>query len=127
MTFYRLHSAATPEFSPENAWSAAWGETFVDVSTYECRSCNGSGEFLGEQCSDCDGEGTIDADRGYSCCDSAAELLAYFGGHYPADDTDPVVVFDGQHVSTGLDGESLAVPTAIVRWTTIGQLREENA
>lgn len=128
MTFYRLHADTAPEFSAENAWSAAWGETFsTDGARYECRSCDGAGEFLGEKCNDCGGEGWIDAEAGYSCCESAAELLAYFDQHCPADDTDPVVVFDGEIVGTGLDGEPLVIPTTVIRWTTVGQLRKESA
>jgi hypothetical protein len=125
MTFFRMHRSDAPEFTADNAYSAAWGETFTSVSQYECRSCDGTGEFLGDPCTDCDGEGVIDADRGYSCCESADELLAYFGQHCPADDADPVVEFDGVRVGTGLDGEPLAVPAEVVRWTTIGQLRAE--
>jgi hypothetical protein len=124
MTYYRLHCSDAPEFSADNAWSAAWGEAFTaDGSQYECRACDGTGEFLDDRCPDCSGEGVIDADRGYSCCGSASELVEYFDWHCPADDSDPVVEFDGEHVGNGLDGEPLVVPTAVVRWTTIGQLR----
>lgn len=128
MTFYRLHRSEVPEFSADNAWSAPWGETFLaEGAQYECRACNGSGEFLGDRCPDCDGNGVLDADRGYSCFDSAAELLAYFGQHYPAEVGDPVVVFEGVYVGTGFDGELLAIPTKVVRWTTFGELREERS
>jgi hypothetical protein len=125
MTYYRLHRSDAPAFHADNAWSAPWGEVFVDASTYECRACDGAGEVFGEVCEDCDGECVLDADRGYSCCDSASELLAYFGGHCPADDADPVVVFEGARVGAGLDGEPLVVPSTVIRWTTIGQLRRE--
>jgi hypothetical protein len=127
MTYYRLHRSDALEFSASNAWSAAWGETFVSPGRYECRACDGTGEFLGEQCQDCAGEGVVDADPGYSCCDSAAELVEYFDQHCPADDSDPVVEFDGEYAGQGCDGEPLVVPTAVVRWTTFSKLREESS
>lgn len=128
MTYYRLHRSDAPEFSADNAWSAAWGETFsADGTRYECRSCDATGTIDGETCRDCNGDGWIDTERGYSCTDSASELIEYFDRHCPADDTDPVVEFDGEYAGSGLDGEPLVIPTAIVRWTTIGQLRKEIA
>lgn len=125
--FYRLHSASAPEFSADNAFSAPWGETFSDDgSTYECRTCDGTGEdYFGDRCTDCDGTGHIDCDPGYSCCHTAAELLAYFGQHCPADDRDLVVVFEGTQIGNGVDGEPLVIPTHVVRWTTFGEIRKE--
>ena len=125
-TYYRLHRADAPEFSPENAWSAPWGETFsADGDQYECRTCDATGEAYGEPCPDGCDEGWIDCQPGYSALDTAEDLLAYFGGHCPADDDDPVVIFEGQYAGQGLDGEPLAVPGATLRWTTIGELRAE--
>jgi hypothetical protein len=125
-TFYRLHRADTPEFSTGNAWSGPWGETFsADGSRYECRTCDGTGEVFGEQCTDCDGEGWIDCDPGYSCCHTADDLLDYFGQHCPAAADDPIVVFEGQQIGTGFDGEPLAIPTGSIHWITIAQLRRE--
>ena len=128
-TFYRMHQPDAPEFSAEHAWSAQWGVTWAsDGSRYECTRCDGTGRDLtdqDEECPSCDGEGWLDADRGYSCCYSAEELLAYMDRHGVVGDDDPVVVFEGQRVGTGGDGEPLAVPTGHVRWTTIGALRAE--
>ena len=127
-TFYRLHHAAAPEFCAENAWSAQWGVTWAsDGARYECTRCDGTGQDLtdpGEECPACD-EGWQDADYGYSCCASAEELLSYMDAHGIVGDDDPVVIFEGQRVGTGGDGEPLAVPTGQVRWTTIGALRAE--
>lgn len=128
-TYYRLHRTDAPTFSADNAWSAPWGEAFgVDGDRYECRSCDGSGsDVFGEHCGYCDGEGWFDCAEGYSCCESAEDLLAYFDRHCPANYDDPVVVFEGDYCGQGCDGEPLVVPTAIVWWTTIGQLRVELA
>lgn len=125
-TFYRLHRVDAPTFSADNAYSAAWGETFAESGDrYECRTCDATGTWEGETCPDCDGEGMLDADPGYSCCETAEDLLAYFDQHSTADADDPVVVFDGQQVGAGIDGEPLAIPTSVIRWTTIGTLRKE--
>jgi hypothetical protein len=127
-TYYRLHRADALTFDAGNAWSAAWGETFsVNGAAYECRTCDATGEAFGEPCRDCD-NGWIDAEPGYSCCSSATELLTYFSEHVGgALDAEPVVVFEGQRVGSGLDGEPLVIPTTVVRWTTIGQIRTELA
>jgi len=127
-TFYRMHQPGAPEFCAENAWSAQWGVAWdPSGSRYECTWCDGTGrDFFdpGEECPACD-EGWQDADYGYSCCDTAEELLSYMDAHGVVTDDDPVVIFEGVRVGTGGDGEPLAVPTGQVRWTTIGALRAE--
>lgn len=121
--FYRLHREEAPAFCAENAYSAAWGQAFsADGRRYECPVCDGSGE----SCWNCNGEGWFECEYGYSCCTEAAELLEYFDRHCPPDDSDPVVVFEGVRVGSGLDGEPLAVPERIIEWTTIGVLRQRN-
>lgn len=123
-TFYRVHWTGSPEFSTTNAWSALWGaERSEDGSQTRCRECDGTGTAFGENCGTCDGEGWEDCLPGYSCCDTAAELLAYFTRHGEPDPTEPVVIFDGVRVGTGFDGEPLATPTGDARWTTYGALR----
>lgn len=108
--FYRYHWGDCPEFSAENAWSALWGLTrSEDGSRTECPSCDGQG------CEDCGGEGWVDALRGYSACESAEELLAYFAKRGAPDDAGNVFVFEGVRVGNGFDGEALVVPTTIVR------------
>lgn len=131
-TFYRLHGTWAPAFSADNAYSALWGVTFSeDGARYACVPCDGTTKDpWGHRCEWCEDteDGWYDADRGYSACDSAEELVRYFGQHaeYLSDD-EPVVEFTGDVVGTGCDGEPLIVPTAVVRWTTLGQLRAELA
>lgn len=86
--FYRVHWDGCPEFSAENAESALWGADREDAL------------------------------YGYSCCYSAEDLIAYFARHGEPLGDDTVVVFEGQRVGTGFDGEPLAVPTGAVRHTT---------
>lgn len=126
-TWFRYHRPDAPEFSAENAYSAGWGETFTSPSTYECGNCDGTGEWFGEHCSGCGGEGEIEADPGYSCCRSAEDLVAYFSRHYPLDSDDRIVEFEGIQVGHGGDGEPLVVPIRVVRWSTYGQVRRETS
>ena len=86
-----------------------------DDDGYPCRRCGGSGEDV--ECHDCDGEGNRDCDPGYSCCWSPVELVDYFQRHAggaPDDSHGEVVVFEGEHVGQGDDGEPLAIPTRVV-------------
>lgn len=125
-TFFRVHTTALP-FSAENAWSGLWGADFSeDGSQSRCCHCDGSGEAFGEECKNCNGEGWEDCLQGYSCCDSAEELLEYFQKHGHTNDDTPVVIFEGEYVGNGFDGEPLAVPTKVVRWTTFGELENES-
>lgn len=90
-----------------------------DDDGYTCRRCGGTGEDT--ECHDCDGGGWAACDRGYSCTRSAEELADYFQQHAggaPADDHGHVVVFEGEHVGDGCDGEPLAVPTRVVETLT---------
>lgn len=126
-TFYRLHSnPAAPCFCAEHAYSGLWGgEWSEDGSQARCRECDG-GALLGtiiDDCGSCDGTGWEDAQYGYSCCTSANDLIAYMDEHGNPADTDPVVIFEGEQVGTGFDGEPLAIPTGHIRWTTYGALR----
>ena len=122
-TYYRLHREDAPTFTADNAWSAVWGETYNAAGDrYECSNCDATGIAYGEPCGDCN-NGWIDCQPGYSACHSAAELLEYFDQHCKADDIDPVVIFDGEHVGNGCDGEPLVIPINVIRWTTIGALR----
>jgi hypothetical protein len=142
---YRWHRNDIPTLTPDNAYSAPWGVTFAaDGTTYTCVTCDGTGhdttdpacghchgdgcaacDHTGHDtaCGTCDGQGVIDCERGYSACDSPAELINYF-----ADRLDPgtldrdgtVVVFEGEYVGDGLDDEPLIVPTrtvATMSWT----------
>jgi hypothetical protein len=137
-TFYRVHVAGRDAVGPlafhaDNAFSALWGSNFVpgDASRATCSVCGGDGQCTycyGDgadcgQCSDgtcrtCAGCGIEDLPRGYSCCDTAEDLRAYFAEHGTPASTDDVVVFEGRRVGTGFDGEPLAVPTGDARWMT---------
>ncbi len=125
--YYRIHNNPNaPTFSADHAYSGLWGSEFsADGSQTECHDCSDSDGSRAE-CRTCDGTGWEDAPYGYSCCESATDLLAYFspsrGG---TGDSDPVVIFEGERVGTGFDGEPLAIPTGTVRWTTIAALRTE--
>lgn len=106
--FFRWHQDVdAPCFCAHHAWSAPWGSEFsADGTTYRCPACD---------------EGWVDCDRGYSSVRSAEELADYFQEHAkgaPADDHGHVVVFEGEHVGDGCDGEPLAVPTRIVERLT---------
>lgn len=123
-TFYRVHWEGSPEFSATNAWSALWGRTrSEDGSQTECPVCDGTGKVGGYECDNGCDEGWEDCMQGYSCCDSADELLAYFARHGEPTPDEPVVIFEGVRVGNGPDGEPLAIPTGGVRWTTYGALR----
>lgn len=142
--FYRFHQNAAPCFCADHAWSAPWGSAFTpDGSQYECPSCDGTGDNhidpacrhcdgtgedtttcyhcdgTGEDtdCRDCDGTGLMDANPGYSCCWSPEDLQTYFEVHAcgaPGDHHGEVIVFEGEHVGQGDDGEPLAIPTRVV-------------
>jgi hypothetical protein len=129
-TFYRVQWPNSPEFSADNAWSALWGSIrSADGSRTECSECDGTGttHYAGEEpCTSCDGEGWEDALYGYSCCWSAEDLIAYFASRGEPCDTDAVIVFAGQQVGNGFDGEPLAVPEAITAQMTWAEFKEAN-
>jgi hypothetical protein len=109
--FYRWQRTDLPEFSADHAYSGIWGyRTYsADGSQAECLSCDGTGEWCGETCPDCSGEGWEDQDYGYSCCWSAQDLVAYFRQHLlsGADDTPgegEVIVLAGEQTGNGCDG-----------------------
>ena len=57
------------------------------------------------------------ANPGYSCCWSPEDLRSYFEVHAcgaPGDHHGEVIVFEGEHVGQGDDGEPLAIPTRVV-------------
>lgn len=137
-TFYRVHCTTLPAFSAENAWSSLAGidRKPDDPSKSECQWCDGGeGEWtecrrcegLGcdhcdhqggtTECTRCEGTGWEDCIRGYSCCASPEELIAYFSesgraGMVHADE--PVVVFEGWQADTGFDDEPTAVPEHVI-------------
>jgi len=122
-TFYRVHWADAPAFSPENAWSALWGSVRSNDGTQtECHDCAGTGREgaaeYGDPCTTCDGTGWEDALEGYSCCDTATDLVEYMRQHGVMADDDRVIIFEGRRVGTGFDGEPLAVPARIIEETT---------
>jgi len=145
-TFYRLHNDhnGTRPLTADNAWSAPWGSEFAaDGSAYTCIACDGSGQGpeevhescdgagcdhcdngLYSDCGDCEGEGTIDCERGYSCCEDARSLVAYFAQQHVTvtDGMGQVLVFEGEYSGNGDDGEALAVPARVVETLTWSEL-----
>lgn len=149
-TFYRFHWADCPTFSAENAWSAQWGaQRTPDGMQIVCVACDGTGEGTRDcprcngphndyedrfsctrcdgtgdvnECLSCEGEGTIDCERGYSCETSPEALVRYFNdlarSGLADDDAGKVIIFEGDHYDTGLDGEPTAVPTRILETLT---------
>lgn len=114
-TFYRVHTAGTPVFHADNAWSGLWGSEWSgDGRQTRCHACDGTGrQLFDEQCDVCDGDGWEDAAFGYSSCRTAADLIAYFAER--GEPTDGVViVYEGRHVGNGFDGEPLSVPDRII-------------
>ena len=119
--FYRVHPSDCPPFHATNAWSALWGSTrSEDGSQVECPACDGTSEDLGEPCLDCD-DGWIDCVPGYSCCDTAQELIDYFTERSEPTADDAVIVFEGRQVDTGFDGEPTAVPHHVIETLTWDQ------
>lgn len=96
-SFYRVHRAELPELCAANAYSAEWGSCFVSPSEMRCGMCGGDGTFDdGSKCQACDGTGTEEAIRGYSCCESLEQLAAYFATHAGAVDASMVEVYEFQ-------------------------------
>src|SRR5690606_24281624 len=115
-------------------------EFTTDGTAYACVACDGTGQSPEEvhescdgagcdhcdngiysECGDCEGEGTVDCDRGYSCTWSAADLITYIRDHQAGDPEDThgtVYVFEGERHGDGCDGEPLAVPTKIIETLT---------
>lgn len=119
-TFYRVHWDDCPPLTPDNAWSALWGaDRSPDGSQTECRTCDTTGTLDGETCTDCNGQGWEDCVPGYSSAATPEQLIAYFtrSGMEPTA-TDTVIIFDGQQVDTGFDGEPTTVPDTIIETLT---------
>ncbi len=146
--YFRLHSNPdAPCFCAEHAWSGLWGTEFTpDGAQVACGQCQGTGTadvqecarcahqwdcdirqckggvILGEECHTCDGTGWVDAQRGYSCCSSAEELVAYMNVHGAVGADDLVIIFEGKWVGIGFDGEDRVIPTKILGTTTWREL-----
>lgn len=142
-TYWWWHQSDAPSFDADHAWSATGGSQFTaDGSTYMCAACEATGEaetpicpcfdedYAGcarcergtiTECPDCDGEDTIKCDRGYSCCHSAASLVAYFTSKFMPPqllEEGTVYFFEGE----GIEGEPLAVPTRVLETLTWAEL-----
>jgi len=117
--FYRVHSTEYP-FDAEHAWSSSPGlARSEDGSQYECE-CTITGTGW-EGCEECDGTGWASSSRGYSCCWDAEDLLRYFEDHLAVSDSDRVILFTGEHVGTGPDGEPLVIPMQVISTMTWDQ------
>jgi len=131
--FYRVHDD-TYEFSAENAWSSQAGVPLIAPDRDQCIGCEGVGTDPNEwdeagdcpaQCGSCGGEGSFQRDRGYSCCASPEDLIAYLSGHMGAAPGDTVIIFEGEQVGSCPDGMPLAVPARVVATTTWGEFTKE--
>ena len=127
--YYRVHSMSVP-FDAEHAWSYMVGPLDGQVGVEECHTCWGKGEAEGPDgfgtCWKCGGECTVEADRGYSCWASAAEMIEY-GNDRLDTSTTRVMEFEGEQVGTGSDDEPLVVPSRVVRVMTWAEFTAENA
>ncbi|MFA6691468.1 MAG: hypothetical protein WCR98_05760 [Saccharofermentanales bacterium] len=120
--YYRVHRTDCPvPFDAEHAYSTPWGWQPGDTVTRQCNCgywdkcprCQGTGEYTEE----------IDLVRGFSCCESAEELIDYFEARGGCDDNQPVAIFEGDFTDSGSDNEPCVVPTKIVEWTTYAGLK----
>ena len=101
-----------------------WIGPRADQRPTTCPACKGRRTAA---CGECGGKGAISdrVRRGYSAFTSADELVQYMDSMLAADASDPVVVFSGQQIGEGHDGEPLVLPDMqVVRWTTYGKLKK---
>lgn len=84
--FFRVHWSDCPAFSAENAESAAWGMHGDDESVHS---------------------------RGYSCFANPGRLVQYFSARGGAKG-EQVIVFAGDYIACGDDGEDLAIPGHVI-------------
>ena len=145
--YWRWHQHEAPPFSADNAWSATWGSEFTpDGDRYRppaglydlCEPCQDETGSCGHddegECEHCECPGWASCDRGYSCCDSAEELIAYFAARYVTAeemDRDGVVyAFEGDVHGAGIEGEPLVEPTRVLKtltWTELVEQAKESA
>lgn len=147
--YYRCHLSSLP-FSPENAYSSPWGTgedgtcgVCQGVGKVEkpyqdtCWECGGAGEGCGcdhgimtyyreVPCPYCQGTGKAKRLRGYSCFKSPEALSNYFFLRGGMSDNATVVIFTGEQVGVGPDGEPLVVPKTFPRprFITWGQMQD---
>lgn len=125
-TYYRIHWAQCPPMSADHAWSyLGAGPLAGDLSRYECPACDGNGtDRFSEDgsCGSCGGEGSREADRGYSAVTTPADLLdcARQFGAEPGEG-DRVITFEGDLAGWGVDGEPLVIPSRIISQVTWDQ------
>ncbi|MEV6081099.1 hypothetical protein AB0L80_39315 [Streptomyces sp. NPDC052069] len=149
-TFYRVHWSNLLPFNAEHAWSSLTGVPRSEdgtksecpacdctgenwdpcptcngkfPATDECERCDGTG--LTAECQRCDGTGWEPCLRGYSCYESAEQLISYYSesgreGMVPADE--PVIIFEGWQADTGFDDEPTVVPERVIETLTWAEL-----
>lgn len=151
--YYRVHwdgrsATGWRAFAARNAWSRPWGAMAVidddgDPARYTCVPCDATGLAVDEEsgrcrggeatwdadrggwiCPDCQGEGSREADRGYSGVGTLAGLFAEYDLPEFGSAAE-IVEFEGELAGFGCDGEPLVVPTRVVRWMSFDQAREE--
>lgn len=136
--FYRIHwNWDTVPFDAEHAYSFLNGMPPLadDLSRYGCVPCNGTGEAIpgvdpdeDGKCSSCHGEGSHEADRGYSCVYDPEDILslpAQFGSGRRELAAARVVEYEGEVQGWGCDGEPLAVPSRVLRVMTWDEFTAE--
>ncbi|MGW5353377.1 hypothetical protein ACWERV_23060 [Streptomyces sp. NPDC004031] len=86
----------------------------ADGDVVTCPLCKGNVVLDG--CENCEGDGWWDCIRGYSCTASPEGLLDYFecSARSGLAGGETVVVFEGEVVDSGIDGEPTAVPVRII-------------
>ncbi len=105
--YFRVHWDGSDEFSPDNAYSRPWGsENMEEGEEYEPQ-------------------------RGYSSFDNPGKLIQYFEDRGGVPDDATVIVFDGEWMGQGDDGEDLTVPSQVIRAMTwkefSGQYNQDDA
>lgn len=96
--FWRVHWSATPPFAPENAYSAPWDTNWHPTEKL-VMEYGRYGDWVAP-------------DRGYSVAPSAKSLVDYieFNAGGEVAEVHDILVFTGEQVGTGLDGEPLVIP-----------------
>ena len=128
--FYRVERRSVEEFLAGPHYSEP-----ITGAELDCPVCHGRGEvpvavdsatceMLTEECQFCEGNGWVDYDpdlpehrqlwrrEGVSCFETPEELYEYFtsGMFLPEHLIEEVIIFAGEVVGEGLDGEPLVIP-----------------
>lgn len=133
--FYRVERSSVEDFLEGPHYSEP-----ITGAELDCPWCKGhgeipvefdpvTGEWETEECEFCEGNGWVDYDpdlpehrqlwrrEGVSCFETPEELYEYFtsGMFLPEHLTEEVIIFAGEVVGEGLDGEPLVIPAGTPR------------